>query len=190
MVFDHFIFPKKSTVDCAYFKIEHSIKVTINMEIQFRPAQESDISAMADLIFSHLPLLQADPKILPAQDFFDSCCAATQSRHFHAGTHTSWVALHDNHVIGFITILEPKHVYHLFIDARFQRRGIAKQLWQLAWAHMQTHREFKAWDAITLNSSVTAVKVYQQFGFELQSARKEVNGLAFYAMAKPLQKNN
>ena len=158
----------------------------LNMEIHYRPAQENDISTMADLIFSHLPLLQSDPKILPAQDFFDSCSATTQRQHFHAGTHTSWVAVHDDQVIGFITILEPKHLYHLFIDAQFQRRGIAKQLWQLAWRHVQAHPEFSTWDAITVNSSITAVKVYQQFGFELLSERKDVHGLAFYAMAKKL----
>lgn len=67
------------------------------------------------------------------------------------------------------------HLYHLFVDARFQRQSVATQLWQ----HAKNELEFAS---CRLRSSLYAVPVYEQFGFIKSGAVQEKDGLLFQSM--------
>jgi ribosomal protein S18 acetylase RimI-like enzyme len=63
---------------------------------------------------------------------------------------------------GFIAIRERSHVYSLYVDARFHRRGIARRLWDAARtaAIGPGHP-----GAFTVNASNHAVPFYAALGF-------------------------
>jgi len=72
------------------------------------------------------------------------------------------VAEVDGELAGFIAIRQRSHVYSLYVDKRFHRRGIARKLWAVA-------REAALGSdhpgAFTVNSSNHAVPFYESLGF-------------------------
>jgi GNAT superfamily N-acetyltransferase len=72
------------------------------------------------------------------------------------------VAVVDGALAGFIGIRERSHVFHLFVDRRWHRRGIARRLWEtgrdaaLGSGHV---------GAFTVNASNHAVPFYEALGF-------------------------
>lgn len=73
----------------------------------------------------------------------------------------------DGKVIGYIAIKGAHHLYHLFVDPQYQRRGIAHRLWQHLLANCPS-------DFYFVRSSLTAVPVYHRLGFqEIGPIRRE-----------------
>jgi GNAT superfamily N-acetyltransferase len=72
------------------------------------------------------------------------------------------VAEVDGELAGFIAIRERSHVYSLYIDKRFHRRGIARGLWDTARAAAigPGHPGF-----FTVNASNHALPFYASLGF-------------------------
>jgi GNAT superfamily N-acetyltransferase len=72
------------------------------------------------------------------------------------------VAEVDGELAGFIAIRERSHVYSLYVDKRWQRRGIARRLWETARdaALGPGHP-----GAFTVNSSNHAMPFYASLGF-------------------------
>jgi ribosomal protein S18 acetylase RimI-like enzyme len=95
-------------------------------------------------------------------------------RRFIADGYVYHVAVVDGELAGFIGIRGRSHVYGLYVDKRWQRRGIARRLWDTARAvalagvasvdpveHSGAHPgEF------TVNASNYAVALYEALGFE------------------------
>jgi ribosomal protein S18 acetylase RimI-like enzyme len=76
------------------------------------------------------------------------------------------VAEVDGALAGFIAIRERSHVYSLYVDKAFHRRGIARRLWETAREHALD--EAPGTDhpgAFTVNSSNHAVPFYAALGF-------------------------
>lgn len=72
------------------------------------------------------------------------------------------VALVDGELAGFIGLRERSHVFHLFVDRRRHRRGIASSLWETGRdaALGAGHPGF-----FTVNASNHAVPFYEALGF-------------------------
>jgi ribosomal protein S18 acetylase RimI-like enzyme len=72
------------------------------------------------------------------------------------------VAEVDGELAGFIAIRERSHVYSLYVDKRFHRRGIARSLWDTARAAAigPGHPGF-----FTVNASNHALPFYASLGF-------------------------
>jgi ribosomal protein S18 acetylase RimI-like enzyme len=83
-------------------------------------------------------------------------------RGFLAKGYVYHVAEVDGELAGFIAIRERSHVYSLYVDKRFHRRGIARRLWDAA-------REAALGPdhpgAFTVNSSNHAMPFYASLGF-------------------------
>lgn len=87
-------------------------------------------------------------------------------------------ALVDGQLAGFIGIRERSHVYHLFVDERWQRRGIARRLWECARAAALAPGHL---GAFTVNSSNHAVPLYEALGF-VRSAPMQVARVRYNPM--------
>jgi ribosomal protein S18 acetylase RimI-like enzyme len=87
-------------------------------------------------------------------------------RGFLASGYVYHVAEVDGVLAGFIAIRERSHVYSLYVDKRFHRRGVARRLWDSA-------REAALADgnkpghpgAFTVNASNHALPFYASLGF-------------------------
>jgi GNAT superfamily N-acetyltransferase len=83
-------------------------------------------------------------------------------RSFLAKGYVYHLAEVDGTLAGFIAIRERSHVYSLYVDSRFHRRGIARRLWETARdaALGPGHP-----GAFTVNSSNHALPFYASLGF-------------------------
>ena len=84
------------------------------------------------------------------------------------------VAVIDKQVVGVVGVRDNSHLYHLFVTEKYQRKGIAKNLWQLA---MEACLSRGNMGEFTVNSSEYAQGVYEQLGFIALSGPKENNGV-------------
>ena len=67
------------------------------------------------------------------------------------------------------------HIALFFVDGKYHRQGIGKQLFQAAQAANKSN-------AMTVNSSPYAVPVYHKLGFRDTGTEQVVNGLRFTPM--------
>ena len=67
----------------------------------------------------------------------------------------------DGRVVGFIAIRDHRHLFHMFVDKAYHRRGIARQLWEVA---RKAAIEAGNPGVFTVNSSNYALPVYEALG--------------------------
>lgn len=89
------------------------------------------------------------------------------------------VAEIDGVLTGVVAVRDNVHLYHLFVAEQFQRKGIAKRLWQFAMRECLSKGNT---GEFTVNSSAYALDFYKKLGFVSQSGPKEKNGVVFYPM--------
>lgn len=73
------------------------------------------------------------------------------------------VAIVDGALAGFVGVRGGTHLYHLFVDAAYHRRGIARALWDVARAAALRPGHP---GVFTVNASNVAVPFYASLGFE------------------------
>lgn len=66
-----------------------------------------------------------------------------------------------------------KHIALFFVDGKYHRQGIGKQLFRMVQTEM-----------MTVNSSPYAVPVYEKLGFHATGSEQTVNGLRFTPMER------
>src|SRR4051812_48211778 len=97
-----------------------------------RPLESADIPAAAGVLrraAATFILHESTPE--HAARFLAEHDAAGLRRNLDAGF-TYHAAVVDGVLAGFIGVRGGTHVYHLFVDAPYQRRGIARALWEAA----------------------------------------------------------
>ena len=100
-------------------------------------------------------------------------------RRLVAGGYVYHLAEVDGELAGFIGMRERRHVYHLFVAAQYQRRGVGRRLWEHA---RQVAMNSGGEGVFTVNASNYAVPMYEHLGFVRAAAMQSKNGLAFNPM--------
>jgi GNAT superfamily N-acetyltransferase len=130
--------------------------------MQIRPLVPDDIPAVAALLrraAEHFILHEstpADGAVFLAEQGEEGV------RAFDAKGYVYHLAEVDGILAGFIAVRDRSHVYSLYVDQAFHRRGIARRLWETALgaALGPDHP-----GAFTVNSSNHAVPFYAALGF-------------------------
>lgn len=143
-----------------------------------RPLEPADLPAAADVLrraAERFILHESTPD--DAAAFLAQHDAAGIGRNLEAG-YVYHVALVDGALAGFIGVRGASHVYHLFVDAQYQRRGIARRLWEAARAAAlgPGHPGI-----FTVNASNAAVPFYTALGFE-RTAPMQVSEVLYNPM--------
>ena len=89
------------------------------------------------------------------------------------------VAEIDGAIAGFIAVRDKRHLFHMFVDKRYHRQGIARRLWEVA---RQAAIDAGNDGVFTVNSSNYALPVYQRFGFVRTAPTQESKGLRYNPM--------
>lgn len=89
------------------------------------------------------------------------------------------VAEIDGRVVGFIAMRENRHLFHMFVDKAYHRRGIARRMWDVARA---AAIEAGNPGVFTVNSSNYALPVYEKLGFVRTAPTQQANGLLYNPM--------
>ena len=85
------------------------------------------------------------------------------------------VCLVNEKIIGYISIKNKNHIFHLFVASKHQTKGIAKALWEKTY---KTTNESK----YTVRSSLSAVPVYESFGFKKISSIVQKDNVKYQEM--------
>jgi len=80
-----------------------------------------------------------------------------------------------NRIVGYISMNENGHLYHLFVSEQYQGKGIARELWN------EITRKCKS-SRYTVRSSLYAVPVYKAFGFNEAGPAGVKDGMHFQPM--------
>jgi GNAT superfamily N-acetyltransferase len=97
------------------------------------------------------------------------------------GNHFSLIAELDSEIVGVIEIRNYSHVALLFVDSRFQRKGVGREL--LRKAMEICRRNELSLSQVTVNASPNSVTAYERMGFKPTDAEQCVNGIRFVPMA-------
>ena len=93
--------------------------------------------------------------------------------------HVYHVALDEGRLAGFIAIRDNSQLFHLFVGKRWQGRGLARRLWNVARAAAIA----RGGDGnFTVNSSNHGVTAYEAFGFVRVGPMQCAKGLYFNPM--------
>ncbi|MGJ0480053.1 GNAT family N-acetyltransferase [Pantoea agglomerans] len=84
------------------------------------------------------------------------------------------IAVEKGEVTGVLTVFEGNLVKYLFVHPKFQRKGVAKALWQRVTPVLRSE--------ISVRSSLFAVPFYEKKGFKKVGEVKFFNGVSFQTM--------
>lgn len=85
---------------------------------------------------------------------------------------------------GMIEVRHWNHISLLFVDDRFHRRGIARELIRKALDISKSG--CSELSEVTVNSSPNAVEAYEKLGFHVQGSERTEHGIPFVPMKKHL----
>lgn len=126
-----------------------------------RPAEIEDYAVIANMLHAlALKFIVPGMTSEAAATFLRANDEAALLAYRDAG-HANWVAVVDDQIAGFIAIRPPSHVFHLFVAEKWQRRGVARALWEHVLEHAGT-----AIGSFTVNASPYAVPAYLALGFQ------------------------
>jgi len=88
-------------------------------------------------------------------------------------------------LVGVLAVRDYAHIALLFVDASYQRRGIARALVSEALARCREDNPSLL--AITVNSSPFAVPIYKRMGFAAIDQEQTIQGIRFTPMRLELK---
>ncbi len=146
--------------------------------MQLRPATPDDAPAISALIHSHLGELTISGTRAGAERFLEFVTPAAIRGYLESPQFRYAAASADGALAGVVAIRNGTHLYHLFVQAQWQRQGLGRRLW----AHAREALIDADAGVLTVNASANAVAVYQALGFQVHGARVEQHGVAFIPM--------
>jgi GNAT superfamily N-acetyltransferase len=149
------------------------------MELHIERAAPQDAEAIGRLIHGLARAFTLDPAGQGAEAFMRSISAEAIRGFVSAPNFAYFKGLLGGELAGVVALRDASHLYHLFVDAKFQGCGIARA----QWAHARAGAEAAGNPGgFTVNSTPVAVPVYERFGFRATGARVEMNGIAYVPM--------
>ncbi len=151
--------------------------------MQLRTATLDDADAISALLRALAPRLLDDPDSEAARPFLQSLAAEAVRERLACPRHATWVAVDASVLCGVLVLRDGRHLYHLFVRADRQRRGIAHALWAAMLAHLPCpSAESDAPEGITVNAAPAALRFYQGLGFLATDALQYRQGTRFVPM--------
>jgi GNAT superfamily N-acetyltransferase len=147
--------------------------------MQIRPINDDDIDAVAALMQAlSAEFIVHEGSAAAASSFLRENDRAGL-RQFIASGIVYHVAEHDSKLLGFIAVRDHAHLFHMFVDKRHHRQGIARALWEVA---RQFALEAGNPGLFTVNSSNYALPVYKAMGFVQTAPMQCKNGIFYNPM--------
>ena len=149
--------------------------------MEFRPGTPADAEAIAGLIASFQSELTDDPSGAGAEQFLASVSVEAERDYLVSERYRYLLAYSDSRLAGFVAIRDGSHLFHLFVERSHQRQGVARRLWERALQELCVPGRDKGF---TVNSSLSAVPVYEAFGFVPAGSIQREHGISFLPMRR------
>jgi len=149
--------------------------------MEFRAGSPADAEAIGCLIASFQSELTDDPSGAGAEGYLASVSVDAEREYLASDRYQYLLAYSDSQLAGFIAIRDGSHLFHLFVERSYQRQGIGRRLWEQALEKCAPSSD----GGFTVNSSLSAVPVYQAFGFVPAGSTQSMHGISFLPMRRP-----
>lgn len=143
--------------------------------MSIRQATVEDASSIKNLVSSLSHFYLEDENAVLPEWFSTTLSIAEFERRLSNKDFNNFVYSLDDVIIGYISLKDKSHLYHLFVAEHHQGEGIARQLWDYATSDTGVR-------VYTVRSSMFAIPVYQSFGFKASEVASSKDGIAFQAM--------
>ena len=150
--------------------------------MEIRAGSPADAEAITDLINSFQSELTDNPSGAGAEEYLASVSVQAEREYLASERYRYLLAYSDYQLAGFIAIRDGSHLFHLFVERSHQRQGIARRLWERALCALCAPNSD---GGFTVNSSLSAVPVYQAFGFVPAGSIQSAHGISFLPMRRP-----
>ena len=147
--------------------------------MRIRPITDNDIPAVAQLMRALAKEYIVNESSAPAASNFLRDNDESGLRKFVASGVVYHVAERDAQIVGFIAVRDQQHLYHMFVDKRHHRQGIARAMWAVA---RQAALDAGGNGVFTVNSSNYAVPAYLAMGFVRTEPTQCKNGIYYNPM--------
>ncbi|MBI3524376.1 MAG: GNAT family N-acetyltransferase [Betaproteobacteria bacterium] len=147
--------------------------------MQIHPAVVEDAAAISALIRSFDGDVSAHPDGCGIEPYLASTSPEAEAGYIANPRYTYLTTFCESKLVGVVALRDRTHLFHLFIERSFQRRGIGRALWLAALTTVDPERTI---GVFTVNSSLVALPVYEKFGFEPAGPKIEANGISFIPM--------
>jgi GNAT superfamily N-acetyltransferase len=152
--------------------------------MEFRAGLPADAEAIAGLIASFQSELTDDPSGAGAEQYLASVSVQAEREYLASERYRYLLAYSNSQLAGFIAMRDGSHLFHLFVERSHQRQGIARRLWKRALEELCVPNSDGCY---TVNSSLSAVPVYQVFGFISAGSIESKHGISFLPMRRQAQ---
>jgi GNAT superfamily N-acetyltransferase len=150
--------------------------------MEFRAGSPADAEAIAGLIASFQSELTNDPSGAGAEGYLASVSVQAEREYLASARYRYLLAYSGSQLAGFIAVRDGSHLFHLFVERAYQRQGLSRVLWERALRELCAPGSD---GAFTVNSSLSAVPVYQAFGFAPAGSSQSLDGISFVPMRRP-----
>lgn len=138
-----------------------------------RHAKEDDAKQISDLLIDSAREFFADDFTESGMALFIAdCTVATLLERLRHGDRY-YVAVIDDVIAGMCAIRRGNHLYSLFTDKAYHRRGIARRLWERALVDIRE----SGYQEVTVKASNYAAEAYERLGFVRTGTREEKKGI-------------
>jgi len=148
-------------------------------QITIRKAKVTDSTEISSLISRNAQSLLSDDFEDDGLAFFLNAVSERSIRDYMEQGFRYLVALERHEIVGVIAIKDYRHMFHLFVDKAYHKKGIAKLLWDTI---SRDSIEQEKIDKFTLNSTSYALPVYRRWGFNIAGERQTMHGISFTPM--------
>jgi GNAT superfamily N-acetyltransferase len=150
--------------------------------MEFRAGSLAHAEAIAGLIASFHAELTDDPSGAGAEEFLRSVSVQAERGYLASERYQYLLAYSGSQLAGFIAIRDRSHLFHLFVARSHQRQGVGRFLWNRALNDLCAPNSD---GVLTVNSSLSAIPVYEAFGFVPAGAMQNMHGISFLPMRRP-----
>ncbi|MBE5682179.1 GNAT family N-acetyltransferase [Pantoea agglomerans] len=146
--------------------------------MEIRAALESDAAGISELI--QLVSMQCNfSETEPCPQWFIESTKPDVLQPLIVSDDYLWlIAVERGEVTGVLTLFEGNLVKYLFVHPEFQRKGVARALWQRAIPELRSE--------ISVRSSLFAIPFYEKREFKKVGEVKFFNGVSFQTMIAQL----
>jgi GNAT superfamily N-acetyltransferase len=154
-------------------------KAEMGLSLAIRNAAPADAPMISALIHGESIHCTVHPDGEGAEHFFSSITPQAIAAYISSPNYLYFVGSVGPDLAGIVAIRDLSHLIHLFVAAKFHRRGIGSALW----AHAKARALEKGnRNQFTVHSTRIAVPFYERLGFEAEAPPMEKNGIAFVPM--------
>ena len=152
------------------------------VRVTVRPAYRNewdDAMALAWRVFMQFEARDYSPQGI--ESFQDFITDSILYRMFLMGEYQLFAAYDNGRMIGMISLRNETHISLLFVDAKYHRHGIGRQLIQYVSNYVLQE---EGHDFVTVNAAPYAVEFYHRVGFVDTNVRQFNDGIWYTPMKK------